>query len=531
MRVFPAQRSAGLMIHPRATLFRSGVFIVAVIYGQQLLASLPSSLRAAAQVALVSTWTVLVALLWVRLWVSVTRVLVIGLLIVLLVGCGSAGIPSPTPSINPVPAATAAPEHASNPVAERWLTDGTRRLSAEAGYIRGVASALDERMHPHFVYQTSIEWMEEKDEGGVIVTGTTPGGDRYERRLWTAKKGFATNGIGVRGDRIIVTAGTTPPGAGSGLALLVWQSMDGGKTWSDPAQSPFSSDAYQADVAWTPDDRAVLVAGINHGEGAIQTQIAVEQPGGGWQIMSPFPTVGGGNQHTVWMRDATDPQQATLPALVIITSKDGGFMVGRSLDGSHWDTANVASVTAYTPRLIAAGTTLFLTHHRYGQAGLWIGQSDDGGASWTIANAFTSILDSPTSGISVENAQLVWDTHTQRMFLIMVRLDRTARVRRIVVLSATRDQVLAGDQAWTPDIVQQPWMPITLASIHTDQMRPSIVQRGAVALVVWEGWYFPRDRHNATDADFRASSEPSYAVIRVANLAEAWKAEQNRGTR
>lgn len=530
MRVFPTQhqRSGELMTHPQKALFRSGVFFLNLSYSQQLLSSLSRSLRTAAQIVLMRMWTILIALLWIRLWISGTRARIVGMLIVLLVGCGAAGNPSLTTPINPVPIA---PTHASNSSAERWLTDGTRRLSAEAGSIRGVVGALDERMHPHFVYQTSIEWMEEKDEGGVIVTGTTPAGDRYERRLWTAKKGYATNGIGVRDDRIIVTAGTTPPERRSGLVLLIWQSRDGGKTWGDPIQSPFGSNAYQADVSWTPDGRAVLVASINHGNELMQTQIAVEQSNGQWHILSLFPSVRGGNYHTVWMRDTTDLEQGSLPALVVVASREGGFMVGRSTEGTHWDTITVTSVTAYTPRLIAADGTLFITHHTYGQAGLWIGRSDDGGMSWTVTSAFTGILDSPTNGISVENAQLLWDSYTQRLFMVVVRFDRTARVRRIVVLSAARDQVLAGDAAWMPDIVEHPWMPITLSATHTDQIRPFIVQRGAIALAGWEGWYFPRDRHNATDADFRSSSEPSYAVIRVANLTEAWMAEQNRGTR
>lgn len=454
--------------------------------------------------------------------------LALPLFLIMVVGCGGGTIPVPaTPSpVIVIPS----PEQPLDPAtAARWLTDGTYRLSGEPGHVRGVVAVLDERFHPHFVYQPSVEWMDERNEGGVIVTGMTPAGDRYERRLWTAGKGYDANGIGVRGERIVVTAGV-PRSRATGLALLVWQSWDGGATWGEFEEIPFAGQAYQADVAWTPDGRVVLVAGVSVGDQA-QTQIAVEAPGGGWQLHTPFPAGNDGAAHAVWMRDARDPQQAALPSLVVLASQADGFMVGHSEDGNAWDTTAVASVPAYTPRLMSAGAVLFATYHQYGQAGLWLARSTDGGRSWQVGSVFTGLLESSTHGLSVENAALLWDAQRARLFLVLARFDRATRHRRIVILSTIPELALSGDSAWTPDLAAAPWMPVTLPAAHTDQVRPYAVQRGAIAVIGWEGWYVPADPRTATEGDFRSASEPNYAVIRIPQLATAWQAAVDQGAR
>lgn len=439
------------------------------------------------------------------------------LLLLVLAGCTATtpARPLATPAVAVTPAGPSAVDVAS---ATRWLTDGPRLLDRPGGSMRGLRAVIDGYGHTHMLYQSSVEWMGPRNEGAVVVSGTTPGGDRYERRLWTAEKGFATNAIATWKGRVVVVAGTRPINAASGLAVVMWVSEDGGVSWSAPSQ-PLGAEVYQAEVAFTPSGQIVLVGGVY--DGTFQTVIAVEDPRG-WQIARPFG-VGSGQHRALWMRDPTDPTQATLPALIALASTPNGFAVARSDDGIAWTTTAVASVAAWLPHLSAVGSSLVVVHEQYGRRGLTLARSDDGGATWTVQRMLVS------AEYHAMGSPMLWDRTSDMVFLVLGRMNLTIPERRIVVIGALRTAMLDGDGAWTPDWTStQAWMPLALPAGQTDQTRPMVAQRGGLAVVLWEGEWHPADwlRTKAVDSDFRPTSAVMLATLRLPALPTVWHQRQ-----
>jgi hypothetical protein len=434
--------------------------------------------------------------------------------VLLLVACAPAPVATPPPPRPPATTPVPASRGQLTTNAQRWLTDGPRRLSRELGLPLGLVIALDQYDHAHMAYQTSVDGdgMGALAHGKVVVRGTTPAGDPYEQVLWTGQPGLANTGIGAWGERLVVTAGVP---LDAGLQVLVWVSDDGGQTWG-AAPTPLSG-AFDADVAFTPEGDAVLAAGLWLGGDRFQTQIVLEQGRGRWRSVQSFPSTCGGGRHAVWTRDATNPAQAGLPALLVLASRSDGFDVGRSADGLTWETTSVRTATADQPLLVATDATLLALHTVYGRHGIWLARSGDGGRTWDTAQQFVD------AQVWVGPGALLWDAHAQRVFLLLDWFDIPSGERRIALTSAALGQVLGGDAAWTPDWRTHAWTPVALPRIHTHQLRPTGVQRGDLAVILWEGAFIPPDAaQTRTEADFRATYEPTYAILRVSQLVPVW---------
>lgn len=432
------------------------------------------------------------------------------LLLLLLAACTpQAASPAPTPAASP-----ALPTGTPNPAAARWAVDGGRAIGRDGGVIRAPLAALDRHGHAHVVYQSGLEWLGDLNEGAVIVTGVTPAGARYERRLATGDAGRATSGIGAWGERIVVTAGVRPSGGGAST-IHVWVSLDGGAKWS-AVPTPFGANSYQADVGFLPDGRIVLAATV--ASGGLRTVLLIETATG-WDVVQP---VAGWGTHALLTRDPQDPTQARLPALVLLVSQPGGFAIARSDDGLTWQTTTVASAEAYHPHIIAAGGTLLVTHEVYGARGAWLARSDDGGVTWQVAQAFGS-----ADWHAVTSAPL-WDRASGRVFLVLARMHMRSRDQRLVVVSAPLDDYV-NTVAWTPDwLGADAWLPIALPPTQTQQTTPATVQRGDTAVLVWIGRSEPADylAQKLVAADEQVTTSVMLTTLRLAALGQAWRSTE-----
>lgn len=435
------------------------------------------------------------------------------ILIMLLTACAASAQPRPAPdgdavSVHAAAAATSTPDDR----APAWIVTAPA-ADVGAGYVRGVRAAIDVHGHVHRVHVQALEWLGAASEAGVIVAGTTPSGDHYELRLATMTEGHATTGIGAWGDHVIVTAGIIEHGTS---VLRCWESRDGGVTWTEFV-SPVQG-AWQADVAFLPDGRAVLVAGTG-ADATTATVIATEQPDGTWQTTQPLAADAAGTQHTVWSVAQTDTSDLTLPNLIVIISTRNGFTVLRSTDGLVWNTHTVTTAQAHTPRLIAADSTLVLTHTVYGRAGLWLATSRDGGMTWGTVQL---------PGVVVQPAP-IWDAAHQTLGIVAAQVAPETGWQTIIVMTAPITDVLS-PSAWTPDPARpdDAWQPIPLIGGQTEQARPFMVQRGDAGVIVWEGWDRPIDLRNATDADFRPRSVVMQATLRPAWLTDAARMQNGR---
>jgi hypothetical protein len=432
------------------------------------------------------------------------------LVLLLLVACTpQAPIATSSPAASPV-----RPTGTPNPEAARWAVDGGRAIGRDGGIIRAPLAAIDSHGHAHVVYQSSLEWLEALNEGAVIVTGVTPAGARYERRLATGDAGRATSGIGAWEERIVVTAGVRPPGGGAST-IHVWQSPDGGVSWA-AAPTPFGADSYQADVGFLPDGRIVLAATV--ASGGLRTVLLVETATG-WDVVHP---VAGWGAHTLLTRDPHDPAQASLPALVLLVSQPGGFAIARSDDGSSWQTSLVASDEAYHPHMVAAGGTLLVTHEVYGARGAWLAQSRDGGVTWQVAQAFRD-----ADWHAVTSAPL-WDRASGRVFLVLARMSLRSRDQRLVVVSAALDDYV-NPVAWTPDwLGADAWLPIALPPTQTQQTTPATVQRHDTAVLVWIGRYEPADylAQKLVAGGEQVTTSVMLTTLRLAALGQTWRSTE-----
>ena len=430
-------------------------------------------------------------------------------MLLLLGGCTTAA-PAAPPLVPAAPLGRSTPT--PNAMADAWLRDEPRVITVEAGYIKGLRVALSDTGHAHAVYQASQEWLDDRSEAALIVAGITPTGDRYEQHLATMSAGLDLTSIAAQGERVLVSAGLKD---GRTIRLRLWESMDGGRTWTEREQ-PIAG-ATQADGAFLADGRALLVATVPSGTDA-QTVLALETEDG-WQVMQPFPRTANGHAHAVWTRDAHALD--TLPAAVVLASRSGGAWTSRTDDGVTWTTSELRTATPWTPTLVAAGDTLLLVHHVYGRTGVWVARSRDGARTWESAHLWAGTPDH-----NLENATFVWSAHDEVLGLVAARADLRSQRRSLVLMTVPLADVLT-ESAYTPDWrTADAWLPWALAPGYTDQFRPHVAQRGDQVLVGYESWDFPRPAPEGAIAAVR--SQPLWTVLRPGFLADA--AEQRGGT-
>lgn len=451
----------------------------------------------------------------------------ISILLVCLAFLNACGLPSSevSPPVGATPEPTLSATQAT-PASTVWAVDSPRRIDRAMGYARGPRIAVDERGHAHIVYQNSVEWMDERNDGGVIVIGTTPANDRYEVRLSTGDKGFASNGIGVFGSRIIVTAGIADRAS---YRTVVWQSLDGGTTWSDriPVQVD-GTKSYQMDVAFFPDGRAVLVASVRVSETSVQTQLLVERDPESlvWDIDRSIPAApagaGAGSDHTVLMRPISN-MSSDLPAIIVIARRSGGFWVVGSVDGHRWDRIAVDSATIHYPHIAVYHNTVIVTHTVYGQAGLWVAWSSNGLRDWNVRQPISNGAGFTATTYRVATAYPIIDPSTQTLFLLIERMGPQTE-RRFVLVGVTLTNLDTMD--WQPRWnMNTSWMPIALPLEQSHQTQLGVMANASMVAIVWVGRWTPQDfpQTKMVDADYRPTEDLMYTTIRPSSLTNAWK--------